>query len=447
MFVILLVLFLLIESNGLKNPQPGDEDVYFYMAKLAAEGKIPYRDFFYAHPPLHLFMTLPVIKLSGFNIVFLKLMPLAAAIITALLVFLIARKIFGDIEAVAALLLFLFSYSTLFNSVFAFGISEAAMFMAFGLYFYYARKDNLLAGIFFGIAGITRLLILIPFFTLILIVFFKNKNEFKKMIAGFFIVFGIINLILVLFFGQNYINPVYKYHLLKSYEQNNINEYTNVIKLNWILFLSAAAVIFVKPKNRILDFGIISAVYLIFLALSSRLFNFYFVPIVPFLAILGGYSFAHLLKKIKSIRLLWLVVIIVSMLFLWDLSANVVFLNDFGFKGFSRGKDIVSFINSEFDSSYDLFGDESTVPLLALMSGRKIAFDIIDTNPAVFKTEILSIEKTLERIKESNIIFVARSKQGISELRQVQDFLNQRCNLMSSFSDKIEGTYFIYECR
>ena len=55
-FIAVIVLFLIVVSKGLTNPQPGDENVYYYMGKLISEGKVPYRDFFLAHPPLHIYI-------------------------------------------------------------------------------------------------------------------------------------------------------------------------------------------------------------------------------------------------------------------------------------------------------------------------------------------------------------------------------------------------------
>jgi hypothetical protein len=46
-------LFALLKSYSLRYSS-GDENIYFYLATQVAEGQLPYRDFFHAHPPLHL---------------------------------------------------------------------------------------------------------------------------------------------------------------------------------------------------------------------------------------------------------------------------------------------------------------------------------------------------------------------------------------------------------
>ena len=43
---VIFIAFIGIVSKGLAVAQPGDENVYYYMGKLVAEGSVPYRDFF-----------------------------------------------------------------------------------------------------------------------------------------------------------------------------------------------------------------------------------------------------------------------------------------------------------------------------------------------------------------------------------------------------------------
>jgi len=48
-------------------PHPADEGIYFYGAKRMAEGLWPYRDFFHAHPPLHLAPTALLFAATGYS--------------------------------------------------------------------------------------------------------------------------------------------------------------------------------------------------------------------------------------------------------------------------------------------------------------------------------------------------------------------------------------------
>ena len=447
LFLLFIIIFTIIVLKGLIIPQPGDENVYYYMGKLINEGKIPYKDFFYAHPPLHIYFLTLIYKVFGFNMIILKSIPLISTLISAFLIFRIAKNKFGDEEAILSTLLFLFSYSTIFNSVFSFGIEIATMFLLIGIYFLVNKKNYIISGIFFGLAGVTRLLSLVPIFIIFLVVLLSSKKNFLKLSSAFLIIFLLVNGIFALMLGSDYLTPVYKFHLLKTRDnKENIKEYVDIIKLNWILFLSAALVIFVKDKKQINMFLFTSIIYLLFLFSLKKLFGFYFIMIFPLLALIGGYSITNLFRQLNfSKKSKIFVLIIFFLIFSWNLISDTLFLEKVGFAGFDRGKDLVDFVNSASKGDL-LFGDDSITPLLALMTDKKIALNFVDTNNEVFITRIRNINNVLSDLKGKDIIFIIRSKQGISYFDEVKQFLNKNCEFMSQFHDKIEGSYLVYRC-
>src|SRR3989338_6281629 len=64
----------------------GDENNYYYMAEVTRQGVIPYKDFFFAHPPLQL---IPLALFSFFGIFAMKFTAVLFALATGYLVFLI----------------------------------------------------------------------------------------------------------------------------------------------------------------------------------------------------------------------------------------------------------------------------------------------------------------------------------------------------------------------
>ncbi len=447
LFFAFAAIFIFIVSKGIITPQPGDENVYFYMGKLITEGKIPYKDFFYAHPPLHIYLLAVIYKIFGFNIIALKSITLFSALIPSFFIFRIAKEKFGNLEAILSSLIFMFSYSIMFNSAFSLGVMTAAMLMIIGFYFLFNKNNYYMAGLFFGVAAITRLLVLIPIFTVLLIILLSDRKNFIKLSSSFLVVFLTVNIIFILFFGNNYVNSVYKFHLSKNFGANqNLKEYYDIVKLNWILFLSALAFIFIKNKKPLKMFVISSTIYLIFLSTLKRLFGFYFIIIFPFLAIIGGYSISNLYKELKiNNKFKTCIFVILILIFLWNLVADVSFLQKRGFKGFERGSDLIEFIHSNTNRNTLIFGDASVAPLLALMTNKRLALDFADTNDQVFSSRIVDINNVLDGLKGKDILFIARDR-GLSSLSEVRNFLNKNCELLSTFYDKSEGNYLIYKC-
>lgn len=447
-FFLFAVLFIFIVLRGLKTAQPGDENVYYYMGKLISEGKLPYKDFFYAHPPLHIYLIALIYKLFGFNIVILKSVPLISTLVSAFFILKIVKEKFGDIEAIIAALLFLSSYSIIFNSVFSFGIDVATMLLVIGVYFLLNKSNYFLCGVFFGLAGITRLLVLVPISMIFVLVLFANRKNFFKLSSTFLIIFLLVNGIFASFFGDAYLTPVYKFHLLKSLGgKENFKEYTDILKLNWLLFSSALLYVFVKNKKPVNVFIIISIFYLLFLITLKKIFGFYFIVVFPFLAIIGGYSVVTIFKDFNMPKK-WkiFVVMLLFSIFIWNLASDILFLEKIGFTGFQRGKDLTDFVLKNSKKDTLLFGDDSIVTLLALLTSKKIALNVVDTNNQVFITGIVDLKRVLTDLKGKDVLFIIRSTQGISYFDEVKEFLNRDCEFLSQFHDKIEGSYLIYRC-
>ena len=447
LFFAFVAIFIFIVSKGAIIAQPGDENVYFYMGKLVSEGKVPYNNFFYAHPPLHIYLIALIYKIFGFNIAALKFIPLASALISSFFIFKIAKEKFGNYEAITSSVLFMFSYSIMFNSVFSFGVMTAAMFLIIGIYFLFNKNKHYLSGLFFGIAAVTRLLVLIPIFVILLIIFFNDRKNFIKLSSAFLIIFLSVNIAFILLFGNNYINSVYKFHLIKnSGASQNLKEYFDILKLNWILFLSALTFIFARNKKPLRMLITASAAYLAFLLVLKRLFGFYFIIVFPFLAIVGGYSISNLYREFKiGNKFKMGILAILILIFLWNIASDAAFLHKVGYAGFERGRDLAGFINLNSNPNTFIFGDASVAPLLALMTNKKIALDFADTNDQVFSSGIVGISQVLNSLKGKDILFIARDK-GLSSLIEVRDFLNKNCNFLGNFYDKLEGNYLVYRC-
>ncbi|HXI04419.1 MAG TPA: hypothetical protein VNI57_14700, partial [Candidatus Saccharimonadales bacterium] len=113
-------------------PALSDENIYFYMCRRIAEGALPYRDFFFAHPPLHLLAGSVVMALAGFHLPLAKAIPATAAALAGLAIYRAGRR-GGPWRGLLALILFLFSYDMLRASSHYTGSAEATALIAWAL--------------------------------------------------------------------------------------------------------------------------------------------------------------------------------------------------------------------------------------------------------------------------------------------------------------------------
>ncbi|HEX7500910.1 MAG TPA: hypothetical protein VF524_11495, partial [Polyangia bacterium] len=73
----------------------GDEHMYFYMSLLVSKGKWPYRDFFFSHPPLQLYVMGALYKIFGYSLALSKVVPSIAAMVSGVHVYLIGKRLAG----------------------------------------------------------------------------------------------------------------------------------------------------------------------------------------------------------------------------------------------------------------------------------------------------------------------------------------------------------------
>jgi hypothetical protein len=126
-----LAVYVLLKVPGI-HPSQSDENVYFYLASRVAAGELPYRDFFFAHPPLHLVVPAAIFRVAGFSVGLAKALPVAAQGAAALLLWGAARTASRP-YALAALVVHLTAYQVLMGASDMNGANLAALFLAGGL--------------------------------------------------------------------------------------------------------------------------------------------------------------------------------------------------------------------------------------------------------------------------------------------------------------------------
>lgn len=130
--VALVVLFYAAFKTYAMWLRPGDEHIYFAMARAVAEGAIPYRDFFFAHPPVHLLVPALVFKLFGFSYPVAFWIAPTACLLAGLALWRLLRRFAPPWAAVAALVFFLFGRTVVQSSAHMTGVNIAMAFLLWG---------------------------------------------------------------------------------------------------------------------------------------------------------------------------------------------------------------------------------------------------------------------------------------------------------------------------
>ena len=120
---IVLGLFFFVEVSSDFSFSLGDDQVYFYMGKLVEMGYTPYKDFFYAHPPLQLYLYALVFKFVDYQLHTFHAFFILLTIVNSYLLFLLVKRVFNEKVALLSSALFLFTPTTLFNASFEYGLT------------------------------------------------------------------------------------------------------------------------------------------------------------------------------------------------------------------------------------------------------------------------------------------------------------------------------------
>ncbi|MBI2580612.1 glycosyltransferase family 39 protein [Candidatus Woesearchaeota archaeon] len=445
-----------------------DENTYYKMGQLVASGQVPYRDFFFAHPPLQVYLYAVVFKLFGFNFLLLKMISAVAVVAAAAFVFAAMKDKLNAKIAAAAAALFLFSYGTLLFSNFPTGTEIATAFAAAGFYFF-MRKNFTTSGVLLGFASVTALLsvIIMPLLLFIAVFIQKDRKSAIKLLAGFAAVFAIINGLFLIVAKGEYLKQVLIYHLNKpAVSADKAAVFFRIMKTNAFLFIAAA--IALVSRNRTKAFLVMSAVvaaaYIAAFPLLKTAFNYYLLYAFPFLAVVAGYGILSLhefLTEKAKLRKEAAFVAVALLLLLSGFAAVRGFVS-YDFQDFPQAKDVSEYVKANSQPAQTIFGDDSTVPLVSLLSGREIALDYIDNNALRYSSGVTDLGQTLQLLQggvnkgELKFVILRRIKAakgtfdfGIATQRQFMGFVNESCGLAKEFPLEWRGliqTYEVYDC-
>jgi len=171
-----------------------DGYTYMYMGKLILDGLLPYKDFFFASPPLQIYISALGKFIIGNKILLLKTIPIFATLGSSFFIFKFMKKNFGDWQGITASALYLFSFLVLLTTDYFTGIHLTTFFILASVYFIDTDRP-VIAGIFASLAMLTRLYAPFPIAGMGLYLLIFKKKQFWKFTAtalGIFIVVGII---------------------------------------------------------------------------------------------------------------------------------------------------------------------------------------------------------------------------------------------------------------
>ena len=421
----------------------GDGNAYIYMAQEILNGRIPYRDFFLADPPVFVLFLTFLKLIFGKHLLLFQAAPIIIESATAFLIYLLLKK-WNVRLAFLAPAIYLFSFSILSTSNFFTGVQFVVLMMVLALYFYESGKP-VYSGIFWTMACLSKLYAVPAFAGFLAYLIFKKEPVKRILISSAVSAIAIFAPFLAISFSKTF-DYTFLHHFRRPYGVSKINVFSLFISSQWPLLALGIAGMFIKKSRKILPAFALS---LAFILIFKDIYYLYLNILIPFIVI-STFIFCGWILSKNGGRSALLVILFIYVAF--GTQAFMRYLDKFDDYGnFYSLKEISGYLKSLPDS-YELYGSHEIAPLTAMESGRKIFGNIIDTNTQVFAAKTLDIEKISESASEKGIYLLTHDTV-IPELRidhtEYESFFSKevfekRCKLVKRFSNPSELEYSNY---
>lgn len=321
-FVLLSIMAVLavMRIHFLDEPFERDEGGYAYMAQRFLDGDLIYRDYWESRPPGIVFIYALIFKLYGQSITAVRVFSIFAGLISMVLVYLIAEKLFNRKTGyISALLYAIFSGGPFIQGSSANAEPFMIVFTLLGIcLFVYSRSLPVvfLSGASFGLAFMIKQVAIDGFLAVCIYALIERRRGL------FILAFGFITAwIPVLFylaknniFGE-FIFAAFTYNFFyvkNAYEygwparfKNSLLYVSREILLLWFLGLSG---LFMLRRNVLMFFWLIFGIFAI--SFGGRFFPHYFIQIIPVLCILSGYGLNRIYTKIFPVLIVLLLTVL-----------------------------------------------------------------------------------------------------------------------------------------
>ena len=300
----------------------GDENIYYYMAwSIADHGALPYRDFFFAHPPLHLLPGVIAFAWLGFGPLTARCLPIGAAVAAATFLFLLAKRHLGRLAAVAAVALYLNSFEVLGDSTHWTGINLAVMWLVMGLWALFRRRPAT-AGMMLALGVGTSDSVLPGAVMSGLLALLESRESAVRYALGFGVPWLAVQAGCFLLGGGSYWDSVYRFHFIKpAMAGGSFDVFAEAVTNNFAMVVGSvvglvlvavdepaaeaagnsgnAAGLWELLRTTLLHDGprgfartgaLWGLGYVLFIAALPAVFSFYMLPIFPGLALVCGFA-------------------------------------------------------------------------------------------------------------------------------------------------------------
>ena len=415
----------------------GDEGIYVYGGRLVAEGHLPYRDFFLAHPPLRVLIAAATFAV-GAPVAAVKLICLLATIVAGICVALATAPLAGAVPAVIAAALYLFATIPLKIGTAFVGanIATAAIAAAMALC---VHRRFFLAGLALSLGSWHALFAALP--TPLLLWWAARGGGTKKMLLGL-AVGPALHGVTALAFDRAYVEQVFGYQLAKaSAEEAGYPLAPLFAFLRGEAGAIAFALAALLQRRRRSTWLLICGLGCVALVASYRSpVSYYYLLPLPFLAAASGCGLFAVWRRFadrpRGVRAAVGAVIAAALVVTYLPHAMYTHRLQGWYAARAHELDaLVAMVERHRPPSGLIWGDAALTPLVAVRTGLEIAGHEIDTNAKRFRSGTADAGEMLPRLfgtAEPPAALLIR-EHGAWRVEEVRSYVESELRLVFGF--------------
>ncbi len=426
----------------------GDGDAYWYMLQAFIGGHLPYRDFFLADPPVFLLFLTVLKPFLGTHWLAYQALPIFLEALNAVLIYLLLRPLTR--LSWLSTPVYLFSFTILATSDFSTGVQLTVLFSLLAWYMWQRGKPALTGGAW-ALSALTKLYAIpamLGFFAYTL----WRKQPWPR-VAGAVLATGAV--LLAYFFiaaPQGFIHAIILHQLHRPAGNAPGAVWLFFWQHEWALILLTLIAIFYQSRRALVWSLVLSALFFVFF---KDLYYLYFAYLIPSMVILGV-LYIDRLWQVPSRRPLGIIVCVILTL------TSIIGVQAYRHTVMQQGRflnapEIAEYLKTQ--TAHDVvYGSHEVAPLLALLSGKEIFDNHIDTNGQVFAAGTEDREAVSHAAAEHGVYLVARiTDLPEYNLRDVgyesyfsPDVFKQACKRLKFFpstSNESDNFIAIYDCK